>query len=293
MESKQETESVDMESVGVSQLRDQVWSMSKIKLLENCPLQFYLKYIKKLRFIDEEQDTVERDLGTTIHYLLEMMQLGNTIAEAYELTEQKYFAEIGPEVWPRIIGMLPSVRKFNLILHNKEELAGGYDYVEPEMMMAIDRDYKPVDFFSKDAYFRGVVDYMARKDQDSVVIDYKKGGMGYLTRYHSPQLSSYLLLDYYVNGKFDVGQSYIYYVEAGELSHGPLIKGPMIESHTRPWLDNKIETAIVNVEDAGYFEYKRGNFCKYCDYAVLCKDGKRGTSGSLAKYEVESKEILL
>lgn len=273
-------------------LRDQTWSMSKLKLLENCPLQFYLSYILKFRYVDEDQDVTERDLGTTIHYLLEMMQMGHRISEAYELTEQKYFSTVGEDNWPRIIGMLPSIRKFNRMLHDKEEAAGGFDYVEPEMMMAVDRDYNPVSFFDKNAYFRGVVDYMARKDDKSLVIDYKKGGQGFLTRYHSPQLSSYLLLDYYVNGKFEEGQSYIYYVESAELSRGPLIQGNMIESHTRPWLDDKIETAITNVEDAGFFGFKRGNMCKYCDYAPLCKDGKRGTAGSLTEYEIKSKEIL-
>lgn len=274
-------------------LRNQTWSMSKIKLLENCPLQWYLSYGIKLRHMDETQDTTERDLGTTIHYLLEMMQFGHTIGEAYELTEQKYFAEVGADNWPRVIGMLPSVRKFNRMMHEKD-LEDPYDYVEPEMMMAIDKDYKPVDFFSKDAYFRGVVDYTARRNggKESLVIDYKKGGQGFLTKYHSPQISSYLLLEYYFNGKFDFGQSYIYYVESAELSKGPRIEGPMIESHTRPWLDNKIETAITNVEEKGYFEYKRGNMCKYCDYADLCKGGKRGTAGDLVKYEIESKEVL-
>ena len=273
-------------------LRRQTWSMSRLKLLETCPLQFYLSYVIKLRHMDETQDTTERDLGSTIHYLLEEMQSGHTIAEAYELTESKYFATIGADNWPRIVGMLPSVRKFNRMLHDKELEDGPYDYVEPEMMMAVDRDYNPVDFFSPEAYFRGVVDYMARRDKRSLVIDYKKGGQGFLTKYHSPQLSSYLLLDYYVNGKFLEGQSYIYYVEAAELSRGPLIEGNLIESHTRPWLDNKIESAIVAVEEEGYFKYKRGNMCKYCDYADLCKKGKRGTSGELAKYEIESKDVL-
>lgn len=273
-------------------LRRQTWSMSRLKLLETCPLQFYLSYIIKLRHMDETQDTTERDLGTTIHYLLEEMQAGATIAEAYEMTEAKYFGTVGADNWPRIIGMLPSVRKFNRMLHDKEENEGAFDYVEPEMMMAVDRDYNPVDFFSKDAYFRGVVDYMARRGDEALVIDYKKGGQGFLTKYHSPQLSSYILLDYYCNGKFDFAQSYIYYVEAADLSRGPRLEGNMVESHTRPWLDNKIETAIANVEETGYFEYRRGNMCKYCDYADLCKDGKRGTAGKLIKYEIESKEVL-
>lgn len=273
-------------------LRRQTWSMSKLKLLKTCPLQFYLNYIIKFRHMDESQDTTERDLGTTIHYLLEMMQDGHTIAEAYELTEAKYLGIVGADNWPRIIGMLPSVRKFNRMLHEKEVSEGDFDYVEPEMMLAVNRDYEPVDFFSPDAYFRGVVDYMARREGEAIAIDYKKGGQGFLTKYHTPQLNSYLLLDYYCNGKFEKGQAYIYYVEAAELSRGPMIEGPRIESHTRPWLDNEIESAIVAVEEEGYFKYKRGNMCKYCDYADLCKGGKRGTAGLLTKYEIESKDVL-
>lgn len=272
-------------------LHRQTWSMSKIKLLESCPLQWYLSYGIKFRHMDETQDTTERDLGTAVHDLFEQMQSGMTIAQAYEYCEQQHYHIVGEANWPRLVDMLPSVRKFNRQMHDRDE-AHPFDWVEPELKLAVDKDWNPVDFFSKDAYFRGVVDYMARTGNESLVIDYKKGGMGYLTKYHSPQLNSYLLLDYYCNGAFDVGQSYIYYVEAAELSRGPRLEGNMVESHTRPWLENKIETAIKNVEDEGYFKHVRGNYCKYCDYADLCKDGKRGTCGSLTKYTIESKEVL-
>ena len=272
-------------------LREQTWSMSKLKVLEACPLQFYLSYIKKLRMIDENQDTTERDLGTTIHFLLEMMQSGMTIAEAYEETELRYHSVIGDDNWPRIIGMLPSVRKFNRIMHEKDE-DSHFNYVEPEMKLAVDKDWNPVDFFSPEAFFRGVIDYTARVGDDALVIDFKKGGSGWLTKYHSPQLTSYLLLDYFCNGAFNEGTSYIYYVEAGELSRGPVIKGDLIASHSRKWLEDKIETATSEVEEEGYFKYQRNNMCKYCNYAAACKDGKRGTCGSLTDYSIESKEIL-
>jgi CRISPR/Cas system-associated exonuclease Cas4 (RecB family) len=272
-------------------LRKQVWSMSKLKMLEECPLQFYLSYLRKLAHMDATQDTTERDLGIAIHYLFEMFQSGYTLKEAYELTKEAHYEIVTPVNWPRIIGMLPHVKKFDTIMFNRDELKP-YDYVEPEMKLAVDRDYNPVDFFSKDAYFRGVVDYMARSGSEATSIDFKKGGKGYLTRYHTPQLTSYLLLDYYCNGKYDVGNSYIYYVEAGDFSRGPQILGENIEKHTRPWLDNKIEAAIVAVENEGYFKYNRGSKCKYCDYADLCSAGKRGTSGKLVQYEIESKEIL-
>ncbi len=272
-------------------LRDQTWSMSKLKLLENCPLQFYLSYIVKFRYMDESQDTLARDLGTAIHDLLEQMQSGMTIKEAYEYCKDKHYTIVTADKWYMLDSMIPNVHKFNRIMHNKD-LQKPFDWIEPEMKLAVNKDWEPVDFFDKDAYFRGVVDYMGRSDGESTVIDYKKGGQGFLTKYHSPQLLSYLLLDYYCNGKFSVGNSSIYYVEAGELSIGPQIDGEMIESHTRPWLENKIEAAIVAVESEGYFKHSRGNYCKYCDYADKCKDGKRGTCGSLTNYSIESKEIL-
>lgn len=272
-------------------LREQTWSMSKLKMLQSCPLQFYLAYILKLRHVNESQNTLERDLGIAVHFMLEMMQSGMTIAEAYDVMEHKYRTVITDEHWHRILAMLPNVKKFNRMMHDKDESLS-FDFVEPEMKMAVDKDWNPVDFFSDKAFFRGVVDYMARYGDQAVVIDFKKGGSGYLTKYHSPQLNSYLLLDYYCNGKFEEGTSYIYYVESGELSRGPILKGDMIESHTRPWLENQIETAIVNVEEAGFFDYARGNYCKYCDYEDLCKDGKRNTCGSLTKYSIESKEVI-
>lgn len=273
-------------------LDNQAWSMSKLKMLESCSLNFYLSYILKLDPEGEQPDTLERDLGITMHYLLELMQSGHTIQEAYVLTEQKYRDVVGLDNWSRVIGALPNIRKFNRMMHDKEEIAGGYLYVEPEKRLAINRDYEPVDFFSDDVYFRGVIDYTAAHNDKSIVIDFKKGGAGYLTKYHSPQLTSYHVLNYFGNEKFKTGESFIYYIESGELSRGPTIEGEMIESHSRPWLDNKIETAIRQVQDDGYFKYTRGNACKYCSYNSMCTEGKRGTSGKLQEFEIQSKEIL-
>ena len=269
----------------------QTWSMSKIKLLESCPLAFYLQYIEKYRFVDENQDTLARDLGLAIHYTFEVMQNGMTIAESYEETKKEHLHIVGEENWHFIDAMMPKVRKFNRMLHDMDEI-NPFAYVEAEAKMAVDKNFEPVDFFSSNAYFRGVVDYTAGRQNESTIIDFKKGGAGYLTKYHAPQLSSYLLLDYYCNNKFEEGNTFIYYVEKGDLSPGPSISGDMIESHTRPWLVNKIDTAVNQVYDDGYFKFKRGNMCKYCDYAPKCKSGRRGTAGTLTKYEIESQGIL-
>ncbi len=270
-------------------LHDQTWSLSKLKMLEQCPLHFYLKYIVK-QPAEGAADTTERDLGLTMHYLLELMQSGYTIREAYLEAEEKY-REIVGDNWNRVEGMMPSVFKFNRLMHDRDD-ATPFDYAVPEIKLAINRDFEPVDFFDKDAYFRGVIDYSARIGRNSLVLDYKKGGMGFLTKYHSPQLSSYLVLDYYCNGKYEKGESWIYYIERAELSKGPEILGANIEKYTRPWLVNKIDTAIRVVETEGMFAHARGNYCKYCDYADTCKNGKRGTCGGLIKFAEESKEIL-
>ena len=52
------------------------WSPSRMKCLEKCPLQFYLKYIAKVSIPDEEMgdvDTLNRDIGTAAHLVIEIM----------------------------------------------------------------------------------------------------------------------------------------------------------------------------------------------------------------------------
>lgn len=280
-----------MESNGAKAWHVTPWSTSKLKMLDKCSLQWYLQYHLKLDH-EDKNDTVARDQGTTLHAIFEWMMEGYTIQEAYDKAEDFYLDIVKPENWDLIRDNLKNVHKFNRMMHDREE-ATPMRYVVPEMKLAINRDYEPVDFFADDAYFRGVVDYTQRTvENKSVVIDYKKGGGGFLTRYHTPQLNGYLVLDYYANEPFDFGSSYIYYVEAGELSRGPQIGGEMIETHTRPWLDNSIQTTIDTVYSDGLFKHKRGNHCKYCKYADLCKGGKRGTAGELVKYAEESKELL-
>ncbi len=271
---------------------DRTWSLSAIKMLENCPLNFYLSYIEKYRYEDPSMETLARDLGTTIHYVLEMLYSGMTVPEALAAAEEEYFEVVGDANWHYILAMIPNVHKFNRLMHDKE-LVTPLDYIIPEQKLAIDRNYKPVDFGDPTAYFRGVIDFSWRTESgNSMVLDFKKGGNGFLTRYHKPQLLGYLILDYYGVGKYDEGESYIYYVEKGELSPGPKIQGENIETHTRPWLDDKINMAIAKpVDDKGFF-HKRGSYCKYCDYQDKCKNGARHTSGDLIKYASASKEII-
>lgn len=269
---------------------DTTWSMSKIKTLEKCPLQFYLNYIVKHE-PEMGNDTLARDLGSHIHYILELMMSGRTIQEAYQESLPEYLPMIGQENLHYIDKMMPHVYKFNRMMH-EVELTTPLDHVTAEMDLAVDRNFNPVPFRSKDAYFRGMVDYTWRTESNrSRVIDYKKGGKGWLTKYHAPQLSSYLLLDYYCNGKFDEGESFIYYVEAGELSPGPVISGEFIETHTRQWLVDKINAAIERVVDDGEFVFSRSNMCKYCDWQQACSQAPRGTSGALQELQKESRII--
>ena len=276
-------------------LHTQAWSISKLKMLESCPLNFYLSYILKLKRDNPNQDTTARDLGQAIHYLLELMSSGYTIQEAYDITEAEHLDIVTPSNWHYIRLMLPNVYKFNRMMHERE-LEVPLSYVIPEQKLAINRNYEPVDFSSPDVYFRGIVDYTMRTSHNhSMILDFKKGGSRYLTKYHAPQLTACTLLDYYANEKFEEATSYIYYVEAGELSPGPKIQGNMIETHTRPWLDNKIGDAIAAVEDVGAFTHNRNTMCKYCDYEDLCKASsfKRGSCGELEHHVEESRDILL
>jgi CRISPR/Cas system-associated exonuclease Cas4 (RecB family) len=253
-------------------------------MLEKCPLQYYLKYI--VRLDGTEGDTLERDLGTLVHYVFERMYSGCSIDQAVQEALDKYGDSIPVENLHRVHDMIPNVRRFDYMMHEMD--AGKVDLVIPEREVAIDREFNPVSFNDPNAYFRGIIDFSWRAGPNALLLDFKKGGGAFLTKYHTPQLASYILLEY-CTSPFQEASSYIYYVEAGQLSKGPTLNAEGIERHTRGWLVNKIEDAKNAVKDAGIFMHKRGSHCKYCNYSTLC--GKGRGCGDLTTYEQQSRSI--
>lgn len=260
------------------------WSVSKLKTLEKCPLQFFLQYCVKLGIVGDENpdDVLNRNAGTALHRILELMFEGHTFAEAEEQGRAENIEAVTPERWAFVEKHYDNVKSFRRRMGVFEE-NHPIDYIEPELKLAITRDYKPTGFFSDDAYFRGVIDLPIQLlNGDAVVIDHKRGGSpAYGLKYHQAQLSTYHLLYHFGHRPVKGIQSGIHFMEAGAVVMGKYTKGEHIERLMPEWLDDKIETAVKTVTDAEQFFPVKGTACTYCNFKPLCRAGKRNTCGDL------------
>lgn len=270
------------------------WSTSRIKVLEKCPLQFFLQYVVKLRVTKpEDPDSVlNRNTGTTLHRVLELYYDGLTLPHAIEQAKEENLEIVTPERWDFVEEHYPQVRNF---IHRMAVFQDKYPVaaIQPELKVALDRNYSPVDFDSPNAYIRGVMDLpIDLENEDAVIIDHKRGGSPFAFRYHTDQLSTYLLMKYFGDKPFRYGQPGIHYIERGDVVLGRRVEGSQVRDNLPLWMDNRIDTAIQSVKDAGVFYACKGSACTYCDYKELCRDGKRGTVGKLEDLQKQSKEML-
>ena len=120
------------------------WSYSRIKSFEQCPKKFYhLKVAKDY----EEPETSAMGYGTAFHLAAEEF-----IRDGKPVSEEFNFATEALEVLNAKQGKKLCERK-----------------------MGLTRELKPCDFFSKDVWWRGIVDLLILDGDLAWVVDYKTG----------------------------------------------------------------------------------------------------------------------
>lgn len=271
------------------------WSVSKLKTLEKCPLQFFLQYCVRLAIVGTEDpdEVLNRNAGTALHRMLELMFEGHTFVEAEAQAKVENIEAVTPERWAFVEKHYPNLKSFRRRMGVFEE-NHPIEYIEPELRLAITRDYKPTGFFAEDAYFRGVIDLPIQlQNEDAVVIDHKRGGSpAYGLKYHQAQLSTYHLLYHFGHRPVKGIQSGIHFMEAGSVVMGKYTKGSDIELLMPSWLDQKIETAVKTVTEAEAFFPVKGTACTYCNFKPLCRAGKRNTCGDLEPIRQAAKKLF-
>lgn len=271
------------------------WSVSKLKTLERCPLQFYLKYVAKVDLDDPEDPdrNLNRNVGITLHYILENMALGYTIDESKALAKHSYLNLVTEERWHVVEEHYPTLLRF---FHRIYELSQRVDIlsIEPELQLAIDRNFKPVSFFSEEAFFRGVEDFSLRtEDGRCLILDHKRGGNpGYGLKIHRAQLNTYLILEHFGRMPVVSAKAGIHFLEANAVVLTESVSKAAIENLLPTWLLGKIGKAVETVVQAGGFNHCRGSMCKYCEFEHLCAGGKRGTAGQLENLKIATFKLL-
>lgn len=121
------------------------WSYSALSTFENCPKQYYHKYILK----EKEPDTEATRHGTEVHTALE------------DRLKKKKILPTAYSHYERLAGSV-----------EKAAEGGG---LMVELPLAVDKEFKPTGFFDRDVWGRGKADVVIKKDHKLWVGDWKTG----------------------------------------------------------------------------------------------------------------------
>lgn len=252
------------------------WSISKLKVLRKCPFQFYLKYVLKVKVpadVAGRPDTVSADVGSAAHLILEHIMCGRTMQEAYRLARKEYGPEkLSNELWESRVETLEN--SINAFKERMDALGRKHKIkrVFTELRIGVTKDWEPTGFFAEDVYIRGVIDLIVQLEDGCILIfDHKTGGGEGSLRPYEDQLNSYKVLFHFGIDPIKGAQSYIHFIQAGEIKPSYFSNVEDIEGKLRTLLEFDIEGAIDAVVELGFFKHVRGGYCKWCDFDGICK----------------------
>lgn len=270
------------------------WSPSKVKMLEKCPYQFYLKYVLKVGPDDDHvQDTSMADVGTIAHRILEHVVLGKGVGDAYAAAKIEH-CEVPPELakkglanitkgkWGESIETLEGniitfAEKMEAFSRNNKIIA-----YHTELKLGVTKEWKKTTFFAKDVYFRGIVDLAIELDAgagyrpDMLILDHKHGGGDFgtpSTRNYQQQLDSYKPMIHYGFKLLSGAQAGIHFIKAGKTAYDEYTTAEEIENGLRKKIEWTIDGAVDTTIERGFFKHVRGNHCQWCEFDSQCKPG--------------------
>lgn len=285
------------------------WSFSKLKMLNKCPLQFYLKYMLKAKVDAPLVVSVVTEQGKAAHEILELVVKGKSIEDAFRIIRKKYQEILPGSLWedgaPDEKGVIHekggvgrseySITKFREKLDAFEKRNPVKRYLT-ELKIGVTRDWEPTGFFTNnpdkpenDVYFRGVVDLIIQLDNgDALFVDFKFGPPSVMgVRNFQEQLDTYKVLFSKGVQEYGDGQSGVFFVRDGEVVMGSMTTKQDIENTLVNRVEFSIQGAIDSVKETKFFKHKRGPHCQWCDFNDICKAGK------LKEIEADSKKYFV
>lgn len=267
------------------------WSYSKMKMLRKCPLQFYLKYVLKVK-LTEERKVNQTSVGKAAHRIIELILTGKTISKAFSLAKAEYSSELTEEEWERDVESLElSITSFKEKLDEFAKTHKIKRFLQ-EIQVAVTKDWEPTGFWSEDCFFRGVIDLVVHisldeKDTkfDAMFLDHKTGAPAVMgLRPFQGQLDSYKVLFHHGISEIEGAVSGVHYIRDSEIKLGDYDSKEKIETTLKGDLEFTLESGVELLKEIGYFKHIAGSQCKWCDYSAQCK------SKLLKDIELDSKK---
>lgn len=219
-------------------------SHSRLSDFNQCPKKFWHKYIGKTASFKEEGTSPHLVRGTNVH-----KQLENYIIKV-SAGEQG----IRPSSLTEVENTKPLINA----------MFTAYGSVLPEAQVSIDNTWKQVEWFSKDSYYRAILDMIAIREQDILIGDFKTGKyVEYtpVTGYGQLELSAAIALNVWPEIP-EVSTVYIY------VDHKKTIKKTFTQAD-KPRLVEWFQKEHIKVNAEENFDPKVNEFCKWCPATKL------------------------
>ena len=221
-------------------------SWSRLSTYKQCPLKFHLQFISKS--FKEEEKSIHLIKGEQLHKQL----------------EDYVIAKNGGAAMP--LGFSPEVRE---TLPYVDKLFSLYEQVHPEAQIACTADWKPTEWFSKDAGWRAIWDVVGLSPQTCFIGDYKSGRIyPYGDGYGQLHLSAVIALE-----RFDtvpvVNAAYIY-IEHRKVT--PI----RVTRKELPQVQDHFDKEFEKVQMEKNWDPTPNEYCKYCQATrAQCKFSRK------------------
>ncbi len=225
-----------------------------------CPRLFHFRYVDKIR---EPEVMPEAKIGKAIHKALESHLMGATLTEACDTaradldeTEQLRFDALGTGI-PAFMSRLGQFRKRRRVARQLVEYS-----------LAVREDLTVTQFYSGDAYYRGVLDLGYLFEDDSIALLDHKTGVRIPGSSITDQLEGYAVLSAAAFRHVRTFWLGIHWVAERAVEWAPSIAPETIHDRLAPTLLDNIEAAALAVSDGP--RTNTGTWCDRCSYRGMC-----------------------
>lgn len=251
------------------------WSPSKLGVLLDCQLKFNLdsakfKVAKQHEFTP---DTTALDIGVSAHKYAEILISSPTVNKEAAILSSESGIPLTEDSKEKLIRIREGIDNFAGRISTLKS-HGETIFDKAELKAAIDKNLKPVDFFSKDVVLRGKIDraIMISKNgaKHIIAIDYKTGRYKDEDSRYSLQLETYGVLLHCMYPEAISVQPYLYYAEEEKLvGHSRRITKNDITSSNVVFTE--LNKAAEDYATSQPPVKKEGAHCNWCKYKLHCQ----------------------
>ena len=237
------------------------WSASKVSTGLRCPRLFHFKYIQKIK---EPEVMPEARIGKAIHKAVEQVLMGAPLDEAVGAVRAELPSETEQLRYDNLATGIPAFTTRIAQFRRRKRVARQL----VEYSLAVREDLTTTQFYSGDAYYRGVLDLGYLFEDDSLALVDHKTGARIPGSTVADQLEGYAVLAasaFRHVRRFWFG---VHWIAERSVEWTTPVTPEHVRDRLVPNLLDNIEAAALAVDDGP--RPNPGSYCDRCSYRNLC-----------------------